>query len=142
MTHLIQEAYKHSEIAACWPVMRQLRPHFDDCDIFIETVLRMQTTGYRLVGLRDDGAIRACAGFRLLENLVSARHMYVDDLISDETQRSKGYGKALLDWLRERAKVEGCKRFELDSGTHRVHAHRFYMREGMVIVGFHFKQDL
>ena len=60
----------------------------------------------------------------------------------DEASRSKGYGKAMLAWLADHAKREGCLALELDSGTHRQGAHAFYFREGMRITDFHFVKAL
>jgi GNAT superfamily N-acetyltransferase len=74
--------------------------------------------------------------------LHAGKELYVDDLVSDEKARSKGYGRKLLRWLIARAKREKCLLFELDSGTHRVDAHRFYLRERMIIQAFHFRIDL
>jgi hypothetical protein len=40
------------------------------------------------------------------------------------------------------ARVEGCAEFHLDSGTHRLAAHRFYHRLGLGIASFHFQKKL
>ena len=64
--------------------------------------------------------------------------IYVDDLVTAQGMRSRGYGETLLDWLYELAKSTGCMALELDSGTHRAEAHRFYFRERMTITSFHF----
>ena len=68
--------------------------------------------------------------------------MYVDDLVTDETQRSRGVGRTLLNHLQDVARKAGCEQFTLDSGTHREQAHKFYFREGMVIASFNFKKPL
>ena len=51
--------------------------------------------------------------------------------------RSRGHGKALLDWLKGEARRLGCVRLQLDSGTFRKDAHAFYLREGLRIEAFH-----
>jgi len=68
--------------------------------------------------------------------------MYVDDLVTDERQRSKGVGGALLDWLAEQARARGCAELHLDSGVHRFDAHRFYFTKRMHISSYHFKIKL
>jgi GNAT superfamily N-acetyltransferase len=65
--------------------------------------------------------------------------LYVDDLVTDETIRSKGYGKQLLDWLIAEARRTGCQTFELDSGVQRFDAHRFYLTNRMIIAAHHFR---
>jgi GNAT superfamily N-acetyltransferase len=64
--------------------------------------------------------------------------MYVDDLVSKEGERSKGYGGQLFDWLVEYARSEGCDQFHLDSGVQRFAAHRFYLTKRMSIEAHHF----
>jgi GNAT superfamily N-acetyltransferase len=130
-----------AQIAACFDVMQQLRPHLVR-DEFVPLIRSMMASdGYKLAFL-DDGGVRAVAGFRIMHMLHAGKELYVDDLVSDEKARSKGYGRKLLRWLIARAKREKCLLFELDSGTHRVDAHRFYLRERMIIQAFHFRIDL
>lgn len=126
-----------AELRTIWPVAQQLRPHLDE-DRFVEQVLRQTQGAFRATGLYDGGAARAYAGWRVYENLVYGLHLYVDDLVTDQTVRSRGYGKALLDWLKAEARRQGCAKLQLDSGTHRKDAHAFYLREGLRIEAFHF----
>jgi GNAT superfamily N-acetyltransferase len=124
-------------IARCFAVMHQLRPHLVEAD-FVPRVRRMQGEGFHLAYLESDGVVRAVAGFRYYEKLVSGKNLYVDDLVSDSTQRSCGHGRALLAWLVAEAKRHGCAQLELDSGVQRTEAHRFYFRERMRISAYHF----
>ena len=130
-----------TEIADCFSVMAQLRPHLS-ADRFVDQVRRQMTDGYHLVRLDADGVVRAVAGYRIYENLVRERHMYVDDLVTDEQARSAGHGAALMRWLIEQARTEGCTHLELDSGVQRAGAHRFYFRHGMSISSYHFTLPL
>ena len=79
---------------------------------------------------------------RIGENTADGMKMYVDDLVTDETQRSTGVGHALMAHMQAIARKAGCENFILDSGTHRQQAHKFYFREGMVITSFNFKKPL
>lgn len=131
------------EIAACHPVMRELRPHLEDSADFVARVRRIQSDGYRLVALRDEGgAVRACAGYRVQEMLSRGRFLYVDDLVTSDRSRSAGHGAALIEWLTAEARREGCTRIDLDSGVQRGRAHRFYFRHGFTVTGFHFGRSL
>src|SRR5436190_17651998 len=128
----------HSQVASTWPVMRQLRPHLD-LQQYCAAVARMrQTDGFRLAAASVGGTVGAVAGFRTMEMLYCGRILSVDDLITDETMRSKGLGKALLDWLTREARSLGCGQLHLDSGLQRLDAHRFYERESLEKIGFHF----
>lgn len=131
-------ASSDEEIAACFPVMRQLRPHLTP-ESFLGRVRAQQQAGYRLAFVEDGGRPVAVAGFRVLETLASGRFLYVDDLVTLDGERSKGYGARLLRWLVDLAASEACQQLELDSGVQRKDAHRFYEREGLKVRGYHFE---
>lgn len=131
-----------TEIARCFPVMVQLRPHLT-ADTFVARIRRQEKEGFRLAFATDDtGTVRSVAGFRVMEMLHSGRTLYVDDLVTDAATRSQGHGDRLFDWLVAHARALGCDEFSLDSGTQRVDAHRFYLRKRMKIASFHFSLPL
>jgi len=135
---MILQPETDEQILATHPVMHQLRPHLA-ADDYLQRVRRMmRTDGYRLAAATEDGEVRAVAGYRFIEMLYCGRILSVDDLVSDEGARSRGFGKQLLDWLVEQARAHGCEQLHLDSGVHRAQAHRFYFREGLVVNAFHF----
>ena len=134
-------AISDADIQTCYPVMAQLRPHLVEGQ-FVETVHRMHATGFQLAMRLLDERVMAVAGFRIIENLHTGRILYVDDLVTDGSARSGGHGAALLRWLAEYARDHRCLALELDSGTHRHGAHKFYLREGMAITDFHFSLPL
>jgi GNAT superfamily N-acetyltransferase len=119
--------------------MRALRPHFKSAEKFVQQVLRQQRDGYLLAFLEADGEVRAVAGYRFLESLFSGKFLYVDDLVTRDRDRSRGFGGALLDWLVEQARSLGCDTLELDSGVQRFDAHRFYLLKRMNISSYHFR---
>jgi GNAT superfamily N-acetyltransferase len=130
-------AQSDAAIARCFGVMAQLRPHLVESD-FVSRVRRMQTEGFHLASLEDAGAVCAVAGYRYYDKLFSGRNLYVDDLVTDASRRSRGHGAALLQWLADEAKRHGCVQLELDSGVQRFEAHRFYFRERMHVSAYHF----
>ena len=137
MSEQIFLAKEDDEIQSCYPVMAELRPHVKP-DEFISRVRRqMESAGYRLACLTD-GEVKAVAGFRISECLAWGKFLYVDDLVAQSDERSKGYGGALFDWLIEYAKGEDCDEFHLDSGVQRFAAHRFYLTKRMAIECHHF----
>ena len=48
----------------------------------------------------------------------------------NKEDRGKGYGKFLLDYVKEKSKEKDCKALILDSGLPRVEAHGFYEHYG------------
>ncbi len=137
----IKLAETDEEIVCCFSVMRQLRDHLHE-ENFLSQIRWMQAEGYHLAFLEDAGPVKALGGFRIFEMLARGRFMYVDDLVTDAADRSKGYGDAMLDWLADYAKTQTCEYLNLDSGVHRFGAHRFYLRKRMDIVCHHFSLKL
>ena len=139
----VKLADSDADLRRCFPVIQQLRPHFEQEETFVTQARRQMTKEqWRLAYVEESGEIVALAGFRLLECLATGKTLYVDDLVTREDRRSKGHGEILMRWLEERARKAGCQTFSLDSGTHRTSAHRFYFRMGMVIPSFHFAKKL
>jgi GNAT superfamily N-acetyltransferase len=137
----IKIALTNEEILACYPVMKELRPHISETQ-FLERVLTQQESGYQLSYLTTEDGVAAVTGFRIGENLAWGRFLYVDDLVTLPTQRSQGHGTKLLAWLKEYAVSHKCKQLHLDSGMQRLDAHRFYEREGVEKTSFHFAVTL
>lgn len=139
----IKEALTDADIRRVYPVMRELRPHIKSEGEFLERVRRQQKqSGWQLIYVEDAGAPVAAASFRISEWLAWGKALYVDDLICLESHRGKGFAEALMAWMEDFARKEGCGEFHLDSGTHRLGAHRFYHRLKLGITSFHFQKKL
>jgi GNAT superfamily N-acetyltransferase len=139
----IQFAETPAEIKRCYPVIVQLRPHLSEEDFVIQ-VERMQKNRYQLAFIEDEHVVRSLAGFHISESLAWGKYLYVDDFITDEKNRAKGYGKKLFAWVIDYAKREECDQLHLDSGVQRERfdAHRFYLNQKMNITAHHFVLDL
>lgn len=137
----IERAESDEAILACRGIMAELRPQVAGGD-FLKTVRELEAEGLRLACVREHGRVVAVAGYRISTNLFCGRHLYVDDLVTAESERSRGHGKALLAWLRRLAVECGCDVIHLDSGVQRKRAHAFYLREGLELVGYHFSERL
>jgi len=135
-------ARSDAEIEACYSVMSQLRPHITTAGDLLLRVRRQMEQGYQLLGGSDANRVVAVAGFRLTEMLAWGKALYIDDLVTDSTERSKGYGEQLLQWLTRHAREHGCAELHLDSGVQRFDAHRFYLSQRMKISSHHFSLDL
>lgn len=137
----IRKAITDEEILSCHPVLAQLRPHVDAAAL-VPAVRRMEKEGYALAYLADGGGVRAVAGYRIIEMLRTGRMLEIDDLVTSSETRSHGYGRLLFEWVVEEGRQNGCSHVELDSAVHREHAHRFYFRQRMHVLGFHFSLRL
>lgn len=121
-------------------VHRQLRPTLPaDYEVKIAAIVR--DGAVMCVAVRQERVV-GIAVYRIFENSHAGRRCYVDDLVTDELERSTGVGKALLEHVQSVARQHNCRSLELESGTQRTGAHKFYFREDFIITGFSFKKEL
>lgn len=128
----LRDVQTEAELRACYPVMQELRPHLETEDDFVARVTRMGQQGYRILAAWEHGEVVALAGYRLQENLVYGKFLYVDDLIAAEKSRSQRWGAHLLTRLTAYAEREACIKLVLDTGLTNALAQRFYFREGLL----------
>jgi predicted GNAT superfamily acetyltransferase len=128
----IRAVREPSEIIACHAVMLQLRPHQSDQDAFLQQVLRQFQQGYLLSAAWTGRKVVGAVGYRVQENQLHWRFVYVDDLVVDENSRGDRMGAKLLSVARDHALQSGCRNFVLDTGLHKSLAQRFYFREGLL----------
>lgn len=138
---LIKLAQNDNEIADCFQVMKQLRTELVEPS-FVPLVRELMSEGYQLAYLRDETQVVCVAGFKISRNLFFGKHLYVEDLSTLESKRSKNYGKQIMAWFRNFAMAEECGAFHLDSGVQRHRAHKFYLNQNMNIVCYHFAEKL
>jgi GNAT superfamily N-acetyltransferase len=127
-------------LARAEPVHRALRPHLPPD--YPSLIRRVLAEGAELALLHEAGAVRALAMFRAYHNTYDGYRFYVDDLVTAEVSRSRGFGAALLRWCEALARARGCDHLALDSGVQRDRAHRLYFREGMAITAFSFRKRI
>lgn len=138
----LRHAETEDDLRACWPVMQQLRPHIPSADDFIARVSRMRRQAYRLLAVwRGDEAL-ALAGYRLQENLVYGRFLYLDDLVTHESARGEKWGARLVEAMARTAGEAGCVNFVLDTGLSNARAQRFYFREGLLSSALRFSRPI
>ncbi len=110
-----------------------------------ELRLRLETMiprGYHCIAAFAGETITGVAGYWLIHRFYSGEYMDVDNVVVDETLRSRGTGAALMAWLEDHARRLGCQSIMLDSYVSYARAHRFYFRLGYEILGFHFRKVL
>lgn len=71
-----------------------------------------------------------CSAYLDLNSVRFGRRVWVEDLVVHPERRSRGIGAALLHAAGDWGRAHGATHLELDSGTAREQAHRFYEREG------------
>ena len=109
-------------------VLRQLRPDMPTPFAAFAAAI-LAGGGEFLVATRADH-VAGVALFRILATTRSPRRFYLDDLVTDVAQRSRGVGAVMLRWLEREARARQATAMELESGLTRHDTHRFYEREG------------
>jgi GNAT superfamily N-acetyltransferase len=133
----IHLATEQTDLAAIADVMLELRTTYTKASL-IERMREQMQQGYRIAWVEADGEVLCVAGFVLGLKLAWGKHVYVDDLVTAERHRSTGAGAAMIAWLKQYGRAQGCRELHLDSGVQRFAAHRFYLRERFHIESHHF----
>lgn len=125
MSENIVELKSREQCLEAFPIMNQLRTDLTETT-YLELLKDMQKDGYKLMGLFASGKIVSLAGFSWRVNFYNKRHIYIYDLVTDEANRSYGYGKKLLEYMHKWAKAHKAEYVALESGIQRLNAHHFY----------------
>lgn len=129
-----------AHLSAAAPLHRTLRAQLPaDYEGYMH---RMFAEGAEMAVLRAEGAVRSLAVYRTHHTTFHGFRFYVDDLVTDEAGRGRGFGALLLAWCERRGRERGCDTFDLESGVQRPQTHRFYFREGLTIFAFGFTKPL
>lgn len=82
-----------------------------------------------MFGVFEGEELVTYAGAYIQTNLYYKRHLFIDDLVTYDSVRSRGYGDAMIEYLTNYAKVGGCENIVLSSGLSRLDAHNFYDKQ-------------
>lgn len=128
---------KSEDFQSVLDILLQLRPQYT-FETLEKQINRQQKQGYNIVYVKLDNEVLAVAGFFIGEKLAWGKHIYIADLVTNESCRSKGVGAFLINWFKEYCRELGCTQLHLDSGIQKFSAHRFYLRERFNIASHHF----
>ncbi|WP_339075309.1 GNAT family N-acetyltransferase [Teredinibacter turnerae] len=139
--NMIKIAKTEEEIVECFHVLSALRPHLH-ADSFVARIDRSKLeTGYTLAYFLEND-VKAVVGFRISEWLHSGKYLEIEELITKEGERSKGYGGKLFDWIVQYAQKRGGNQVRLVSGVSREEAHKFYIGKGMAFEAKYFSLNV
>jgi len=142
MSETMRHAETEADIALCFPLMRELRPHLSGVEEFIVRVNRQRADGYRLLAAWRNGVPQGLAGYRMTEMLVRGPFCYVDDLVVRPDGRRSGLGARLLDAVAAEARAKGLPDLVLDTAIGNALGQRFYFRYGMLPTALRFAKRL
>src|SRR5262249_46342507 len=118
----LQLASSRDDLMACYPVVAELRPFLKDAVDWYERAIAMAEAGYRVLAAWRQDRVVAVAGYRVMENLIHGRFLYVDDLVTAFGHRGEGVGASLLEELARIGIKERCSRLVLDTAATNANA--------------------
>ncbi len=138
MTPELRHADTDADVAACFPVMQELRPHLASAEELVARLRTQRPETYRLLAAWQGDTVAGLAGYRFQHNLIRGRFCYVDDLVVRADARRHGLGARLLDEVAAEARAAGCPSLVLDTGLDNLLGQRFYFRYGMLPAALRF----
>ncbi|MEZ0393274.1 MAG: GNAT family N-acetyltransferase [Pseudobdellovibrionaceae bacterium] len=118
------------EAQRIFPVIKQLRTHLDE-STFLDLLQKAKSeSDYTLLAAYEGSECVGLMGFRFLTDFVHGRHLYIDDLVTSESHRSKGLGSQFLQKAKEIAAQNGCQRLRLCTGADNDRGKKFYEKNG------------
>ena len=123
-----------TELDIAHEVVQELRPDlsYDDYETLI---YEMRHQEYRMYGIFLGEELVTYAGVSVQVNLHWRRHLFVYDLVTYSSMRGKGYGKAMIDYLIDIAKMHRCEHMVINPGNERGGADRFCEQQGFDAAG-------
>ncbi len=129
------------ELDTVYEIVSQLRPQLSYQE-FEDLIYDMRYMEYKMIGIMEKDVLISYAGVAVQTNLYHKRHLYVFDLVTDEQKRGQGYGKMMLEYLKDYAKIAMCENIVLSSGFAKEGAHQFYETNGFDKKSFVFVKSL
>lgn len=138
----IFKAKDKNDLERCYPIMKELRTALSYDDFIVIYFSAHEADKYEIVGVESEGKVLAVMGYRILHDYVHGKHLYIDDLVSTESHRSKGLGAMLLTHAEGQAKEFGCKGLRLCTGIENELGKKFYERHGWNLRAVAYKKKL
>ncbi|MEO6196967.1 MAG: GNAT family N-acetyltransferase [Dehalococcoidia bacterium] len=105
---------------------------------------RLTGAGHKLFVLDDGSRLLGTLALYVVPNIShnGSPFAVVENVVVDDQERSKSYGKLLMERAEETARALGCYKLTLTSNKRRAEAHRFYERLGFQRSSEGFRKNL
>lgn len=131
-----------AEMPSMLPLLQQVNAELTELR-FADMLKDMLKSNYRCLGAFDKQKhLVGICGFWLFPRIWCGYQMDLDNFVIDQSLRSAGLGTRMMAWLEALAKEMDVDTIVLDSYSSSHNAHRFYMRHGYIIKGYHFIKPL
>ncbi len=114
-----------------------------EISVLKERHLEMFTfANYQCFGLYEKEHLLGVCSSWITVRLYSGKQLEVDNVIINPEIHSKGYGSIFLTHIENWAREQGCESVELNTYVQNSKSHKFYFRQGYIILGYHFQKIL
>ena len=125
-----------------WPVIAQMYPSLEK-SVYLERIALALKYDYRQYAYIDmERTCRGVVGLWFFPRVWCGLQGDIDNLVVDQSVRSQGIGKQLLDHCLQVSETRKASMVSLDTFVENPASHRFYFREGFSIRGYHFVKAL
>jgi GNAT superfamily N-acetyltransferase len=125
----IRKLETESDMAMGFRVLKELRKEITEGEFQTVFQKASEMDGYTMVGAFIDNELIAVMGYRFLFDFVRKKHLYIDDLVTTESMRSKGIGSKLLKYAENVALDQQCSVVRLCAHIDNKSGQNFYERE-------------
>ncbi len=125
-----------AEMGSLFPLIHLHNPSIDQ-PAFDRRVNEMLPLGYRAMGAFDGETMIGCCGFWLRTRFWCGREFDIDNFVVHPDWRNQKIGEAMLQWLETKAMEHQCELIVLDAYADSFRAHRFYLKNGFSLTGYH-----
>lgn len=140
-TVIVKELKTLEEMFAVFDVLAHMYPNMSRPEY--EAILPERVeTGYRMLGVFDGEKCICSAGFWISYRFYCGKFIQLDNMVTLPDARSKGVGKLVVDFIKNTGKSDGCKKVLVDTYVENFSAHRFFLREGFIIRGYHLNFEI
>jgi len=125
-----------AELPRLFALINLHNPSLDQA-MFDRRLREMIPLGYRAVAAFVGDELVGCCGFWLRTRFWSGHEFDIDNFVVHPDQRGQKIGEQLLQWLEAKALEAQCDLIVLDAYADSFRAHRFYIKNGYSLTGYH-----
>lgn len=129
-----------SEMPKVYSILKELRPKLSYSDFLSLYEKAHLSNGYEFVVIENENQIVAIMGYRIIFDFVHGKHLYIDDLVTTKSERSRGLGAKLLSYAEDLARQLNCRGLRLCTGVENTQGQRFYEHNGWQARAFAYKK--
>jgi GNAT superfamily N-acetyltransferase len=123
------------------PLLQLLNKNISE-DVLKERLDVMVKQNYLCVGIFDGDKLVGMCGLWILTKYYVGKHIELDNVMILPKYQSQNIGHALMNWVDNFAKEQGCVASELNCYVGNKEAHKFWEKEEYEVIALHFNKKL